>query len=100
MRAILTLICLAALAGCAQVHKTHGLDGREVLTITCNGSMNDWTTCYQAANKQCGVGRYDRLPDISYEDGSGKSYNPFGGSCSGYDGTTRAAASDIVNSDS
>jgi hypothetical protein len=43
------------LAGCAAgVKPITTPDGAKGFVVTCDGSADDWSTCYQAATKACG----------------------------------------------
>ncbi|CAB3972273.1 MULTISPECIES: hypothetical protein [Burkholderia] len=57
MKKIVVLLSMA-LAGCAASVKPVSVpDGTQGYAISCDGSADDWTTCYNAAAKACG-GKY------------------------------------------
>jgi len=54
-RALMILVPIAMLAGCAAgVKKITTPDGRLGYLISCDGSADDWSTCYAEATKLCG----------------------------------------------
>lgn len=56
--AIAALALITTLAGCAAgVKPITTPDGKKGFVVTCDGSADDWSTCYQAATQSCG-GKY------------------------------------------
>ena len=50
----IVLIAAFGLAGCAAVVKPMtSPNGYQGYHITCSGSADDWTSCYEAATKEC-----------------------------------------------
>lgn len=55
---VLFLGAVLGLTGCAAgVKQVTTPDGKQGYLISCDGSADDWSTCYEAAAKQCG-GKY------------------------------------------
>lgn len=55
MRRLINIIVVAALAGCAAptVKPLTTPDGKAGYLIKCDGSADDWATCYAEASKAC-----------------------------------------------
>jgi type 1 fimbria pilin len=49
------------LSGCATADKIHTPDGRTGYSISCNGTVQDWGSCYEKAGDICGSRGYDVL---------------------------------------
>lgn len=59
-RFIAIAIAAAALAGCAaNVKPLTTPDGKQGFMVACNGSINDWSSCYADAMKACGGKPYN-----------------------------------------
>lgn len=55
----LVLLAAAALAGCAaQVKPMTTPSGKQGFLVSCDGSADDWTSCYTAASNAC-KGKYN-----------------------------------------
>ena len=53
------LLAVLALAGCAAVVKPMTTpEGKAGFLVSCDGSADDWTSCYAAATKACN-GKYN-----------------------------------------
>jgi hypothetical protein len=58
LHSVLFILATTALAGCAAgVKPITTPDGKKGFVVTCDGSADDWSTCYQAATQSCG-GKY------------------------------------------
>jgi len=58
MKNLITVCVLLVLTGCAAgVKPITTPEGKQGFVVTCDGSADDWSTCYQAATKACG-GKY------------------------------------------
>ncbi|MES2363970.1 MAG: hypothetical protein V4646_19525 [Pseudomonadota bacterium] len=56
---IFVLVFSIALLGCAAAVKPMTTpDGKQGFLISCDGSGDDWATCYNAANQACGGLKY------------------------------------------
>lgn len=56
---LIPLLAAAALAGCEATYKPMLTpDGKQGFFITCDGSADDWTSCYAKAGEVC-KGPYD-----------------------------------------
>ena len=54
-RTLLFAMIASSLAGCAAgVKPITTPDGAKGFVVTCDGSADDWSTCYQAATNACG----------------------------------------------
>lgn len=53
----LSLVAISLLGCAASVKPMMTPDGKQGFLITCDGSADDWATCYQAATKACN-GKY------------------------------------------
>ena len=52
-------VIAVGVAGCAPVVKSMTTpDGKQGFYVSCDGSADDWTSCYEAAAKACN-GRYN-----------------------------------------
>ncbi len=57
-RVIVTAM-LIGLCGCsATVTPMQTPDGKEGVLVSCDGSIDDWASCYAAATKACSSGKY------------------------------------------
>lgn len=55
----LLLLAVVALAGCAaQVKPMQTPSGKQGFLVSCDGSADNWTTCYTAAAQAC-KGKYN-----------------------------------------
>lgn len=53
------IFCIVLLAGCsATVEPMTTPDGRKGFLVSCDGSADNWTSCYKAATAACPSGRY------------------------------------------
>jgi hypothetical protein len=68
------IVLLALLAGCAVQKETYLPDGRKGYTITCNGTLMDWSLCYTKAGETCKERGYDV---IEKNDSDAVSAGPF-----------------------
>jgi len=59
--AILFLMIVAFVSGCATSKKTYTSDGREGYSINCSGSALNWGMCYEKAGELCGSKGYEVL---------------------------------------
>ena len=59
LTAVTLLVLTAAIAGCAAptVKPMTTPNGQQGFFISCDGSADDWTTCYAEATKAC-AGKY------------------------------------------
>lgn len=58
MKALIFAWVLLILAGCAaSVKRITTPEGNRGFVVTCDGSADDWSTCYEAATRACG-GKY------------------------------------------
>ena len=58
MKKLIPVWVLLVLTGCAAgVKPITTPEGKQGFVVTCDGSADDWSTCYQAATKACG-GKY------------------------------------------
>jgi len=81
-RAILFLVILACVSGCATASKTFTSDGKEGYVINCSGSALNWGMCYEKAGELCREKGYVVL-EKSGDTGamvSGSQFGLFGGS--------------------
>ena len=54
----IAVVTSITVAGCAAgVKPITTPDGKKGFIVTCDGSADDWSTCYKAASESCG-GRY------------------------------------------
>jgi len=60
-RAILILLIVACVSGCATVSKTYTSDGKKGYVINCSGSALNWGMCYEKAGDLCGSKGYEVL---------------------------------------
>lgn len=51
---IASIITLVGCAGTAAIKPITTPDGKQGFLISCDGSADDWGTCYEAALKSCG----------------------------------------------
>jgi len=59
--AILILLIVACVSGCATASKTYTSDGEEGYVINCSGSALNWGMCYEKAGDLCGSKGYEVL---------------------------------------
>ena len=59
--AMLFLIIVAIVSGCATSKKTYTSDGKEGYSINCSGSALNWGMCYEKAGELCGTKGYEVL---------------------------------------
>lgn len=58
---LLVFMSVILLGGCAIQKETYLPDGSKGYTISCNGSANSISTCYEKAGEICGAKGYDLL---------------------------------------
>lgn len=59
MSRLFLISSIFALAGCAATIKPMTTpDGKQGFLISCDGSADDWASCYEAAIKSCGGKSY------------------------------------------
>lgn len=60
MKILTSAIMVGALTACAAptVKPLTTPDGKQGFLVTCDGSADDWSTCYTEANKACRGGAY------------------------------------------
>ena len=73
-----TLIAIAALAGCAAAQKTYLADGSEGYSIDCSGQALNWGYCDRKAGELCGARGYEVLGKEGEQGGPTLSGNQFG----------------------
>ncbi len=76
MRILTTAVMVSALAACAAptVKPMTTPDGKQGFLVKCDGSADDWSTCYAEANKACN-GRAYKVIDRS-ETSTPTNYGP------------------------
>ena len=65
-----SFIAVAAFSSgaCSTQHPTYAPDGRRSYVITCNGVLNNYSSCLVKAGRACGPHGYDTLKESSEED--------------------------------
>ena len=59
---LVVIAAVLVLGGCAAVVKPMTTpEGKQGYLVSCDGSADDWTSCYAAANKACGGGKYNMI---------------------------------------
>jgi hypothetical protein len=65
--AIVCMLALLAVAGCATPSRKHTPDDPDNITVHCNKSTLRWNACYEAAADLCGEKGYQIVSDASGE---------------------------------
>lgn len=65
--AALAIVSLSLVAGaCTHQHATYTPDGRRGYAISCEGYLNNYTSCLDKAGRACGANGYDILHGGDY----------------------------------